>query len=392
VSNNFYPTQRHKFQYLYTDWIQHNLLSNSEPITYFKDLLKKHKSAGNPNASQDIKTLLQHISLAMAKIDTLYGFSPVLIGSMAEGTKVGPCDEYDFLLQLGSNILPEQVMTTLSVAYNPSAPHTLSRLIEHSMMDEDTSCIHKLYATLRDTLNATVSEHQKDCSSSRRLRLLGFTLNSSGLPCMFLHWQTEMETEPILIKVDIVPGIPLTRRLQKAVAENDPHGNKITAPPHIIVGHLSTNCDIDDQSRNYYMLSACLAEQVFISNLPHIVKDGLALTKMLTSCTVIPIMHECVHKVKISSYALKNCLFSAIALGKIKVHDDRQTERDENQDINDIIDIVKEIGNALYQPVSMYFLPEAILEFDAKAVALAKSVLRRKSYFEDGSCRNAIPS
>ena len=50
----------------------------------------------------EINTLMKRISRGVKELDTRMGFTPVLSGSMSEGTKIGRMDEFDFLLYMHS--------------------------------------------------------------------------------------------------------------------------------------------------------------------------------------------------------------------------------------------------------------------------------------------------
>lgn len=51
---------------------------------------------------EEINTLLKRIARGVKELDTRMGFTPVLSGSMSEGTKIGRMDEFDFLLYMHS--------------------------------------------------------------------------------------------------------------------------------------------------------------------------------------------------------------------------------------------------------------------------------------------------
>ena len=278
-------------------WTECKLENRIRHTRYIKRLRTQFKARTHEEAEK-LKT---HIQRALNQLSSILGqkeeklrFDPALGGSVWEGTKIGPMDEWDYRA--------------------------------HLKVKKDDPVLKKLYPLLWESLEELKRIHSSSRSSTRPLRLVGFWIHSARLPGLVFSWP-HIETK--IVKVDLTPtveGGPWT-----GVRANDPFGNPIPMQHYILLHGSHGNLPTYEQP--VPKPTSCVIEQDTTGKLPPIVKEALILLKIITNLVVIPQFHHSVPKTcRLSSYNLKDAVYWALSKNKF----DKLFGDEEYQDTDDI--------------------------------------------------------
>jgi len=264
---------------------------------------------------EEINTLMGRIARGVKELDTRMGFTPVLSGSMSEGTKIGRMDEFDFLLYMHSvaELLDiKEADDTIPGFVRMNAKPGLSKdqiqniFIGDKLVASVFGCY--LYTLIQRVLgreNTWVYLHFY--WDKGPLELLGGTTISS----LELRW-VGREYNNLCISVDLAPVIHLQNWWPKAVVEET-----LLLPKAVKhYGSLIVVCKpapaeaFEGGNESYFRLSYCHMETRIFNSLPLDIKCSYVLAKILKEniSKLVPNHHS--GRTYISSYMLKMAFFT----------------------------------------------------------------------------------
>ena len=150
-------------QPLYDTWLRYHLIDRANDTKrYISRLLNKY----SPNSTENSKLLydiivdfLKKLSNDMKHEENTLGFYPELGGSISQGTKIGPMDEWDFRMVLSD------------------------KLAKHD------PALKKLYTLMWQCL-AEIRQTQASTNEPSLLTLVGFVINNARLPSLVFKWDS----------------------------------------------------------------------------------------------------------------------------------------------------------------------------------------------------------
>lgn len=265
---------------------------------------------------EEINTLMSRIARGVKELDTRMGFTPVLSGSMSEGTKIGRMDEFDFLLYMHSvaELMDiKEADDTIPGFVKMNAKPDLSRdqsqdiFIGNKLVASVFGCyIYSLIQRVLGREDTWLDLHFY--WNKGPLNIYGGTLQVCNLD---LRW-VGREYNNLSISVDLAPVIHLQNWWPKAVVE------KTLLLPNAVknYGSLIVVCKpapeepFEGGHESYFRLSYSHMETSIFNSLPLDIKYSYVLAKILMKniSKLVPNHHS--GRTYISSYMLKMAFFT----------------------------------------------------------------------------------
>ena len=249
-------------------------------------------------------------------------FTPVLSGSCSESTKIGILDEVDFLCQL--NFLPELDITA---HFDINFPAFYQLQINSNNHHVDLPLLKEFKGTTVLSSEAVgkrfafaVCKAFSDAKIWQNIHLsLGFTENfEKRISCINSLW-TGRDFKLKEISIDLVPTITVNilRELPK-------HANKLLEKlqlQHLLQESLfvckMNKKDREGHSNTFWRVSHSLIETNIFQSLPHSVREGYKLVKLLRTGDILDPLGSLM-KCSLTSYHLKTCLFFKLSKALVK--------------------------------------------------------------------------
>ena len=265
--------------------------------TTLADTLQKSYISGyfdreRQNESKTIQTYVEEFVLDITKkienSKKKLAATPILSGSVAEGTKVGYPDEYDFILHLHG--LQDEFDETSKSTVLTSTPHF------EVQMD-----IAQLLREYLDVFN----EHLQKYEHRKNFFLHKSAKNSSVRPFTIILSQTGIFFKYLKVNIDFVPAFTIS---YQKVQEIFPRISPACVKGQIFA--IMKNCEYQSVDLR---LSFSVHERDLINSLPMYVQNGYRLSKAIRHKEVCPnaqvlgMMFTSVDEY-VTTYMLKTCL------------------------------------------------------------------------------------
>ena len=265
---------------------------------------------------EEINTLMNRIARGVKELDTRMGFTPVLSGSMSEGTKIGRMDEFDFLLYMHSvaELLDiKEADDTIPGFVKMNAKPDLSKdqsqdiFIGNKLVASVFGCY--IYSLIQRVLGR--QDTWLDLHFYWDKGPLEVSRGTSGVCKLALRW-VGREYNNLSISVDLAPVIHLQNWWPKAVVEQTlllPNAVKHYGSL-IVVCKAAPEEPFEGGHESYFRLSYSHMETGIFNSLPLNIKYSYVLAKILMKnvSKLVPKRH--IGRTKISSYMLKMAFFT----------------------------------------------------------------------------------
>ena len=344
------------------------------------------------DVKEAILTLVGRIANEVSILDPRFKFDPLLSGSVAEGTKCGFPDEFDFLCCLDKF----SVLCAAQLDLCPSGFVKMERkLIDEGENDIFSDFFGKNKELLNDQVIMSFQELLNYCIMKGDL-FKGLSLSTRDLTwkaansCeMRLFWQGSIYKE-ILVSVDMVPAIRVS-----VLSEKTFEGVQI--PPWLMNQDLFAVMMINEEqyttkASRFQRLSFSRLETALFRSLGKHIRDGYTLAKAMKSGYVCPPVYvkgtdklyvkgnelvpqdedsdtkSCnqveLAEVAISSYHLKTCLFHYLSsCNELPLKMDSGAQKEEVENIAESIRYAHAIYDELERrcnddDIPAFFVPE----------------------------------
>ena len=275
--------------------------------------LEQARQFENCQILDDVTTLIFRISEKVTQSDPQLRFSPVLSGSCSEGTKIGILDEVDFLCQL--KFLSELDITAHSDVIFPAfyqlQVDSNNHHVDLSLLKQFKGITLLSSEAVGKRFTFAVFKAFSDAKIWENLHLsLGFTeIFEQRISCINLLW-TGRDFKLKEISIDLVPTITVN-----LLQELPKRANKLLEKlqlQHLLQESLfvckMNKKDSEGHSNTFWRVSHSLIETNIFKSLPHSVRDGYKLVKLLRTGGVLDPLGP-LNKWSLTSYHLKTCLF-----------------------------------------------------------------------------------
>ena len=238
-----------------------------------------------------VEDYVLHITKLVESSNKKLAATPILSGSVAEGTKVGFPDEYDFILHL------HELQDEFDKSEEPLEYPT------HLGQSFDSVTI---FAEYNDAFIKQVREH-KNINNFHHLSSQIQTSNIKPFS-ITLHWNGNFFKD-LRVNIDIVPAFKITyQKAQKRLL----HVGKESANNQIFVVTKDDQYDL-----SHLRLSHSLHERDLLQNLPMHAKNGYRLAKAVRHAEVwpgvqLPDMTVASVDKYITTYMIKTCLLFTV--------------------------------------------------------------------------------
>ena len=265
---------------------------------------------------EEINTLMSRIARGVNELDTRMGFTPVLSGSMSEGTKIGRMEEFDFLLYMHSvaELLDiKEADDTIPGFVRMNAKPGLSKdqiqniFIGDKLVASVFGCY--LYSLIQRVLGR--EDTWLDLHFYWDKGPLKVSAATSQVCNLELRW-VGREYNNLSISVDLAPVIHLQNWWPKAVVEQTlllPKSVK-NYGSLIVVCKAAPEEPFEGGHESYFRLSYSHMETRIFNSLPLDIKYSYVLAKILMEniSKLVPNHHS--GRTNISSYMLKMVFFT----------------------------------------------------------------------------------
>ncbi|XP_020601745.1 uncharacterized protein LOC110040813 isoform X1 [Orbicella faveolata] len=265
---------------------------------------------------EEINTLMGRIARGVKELDTRMGFTPVLSGSMSEGTKIGRMDEFDFLLYMHSvaELLDiREADDTIPGFVKMNAKPDLSKGQSQDIFIGDKLVAsvfgRYLYSLIQRVLGR--EDTWLDLHFYWDKGPLKVSAATSQVCNLELRW-VGREYNNLSISVDLAPVIHLQNWWPKAVVEQTlllPKSVK-NYGSLIVVCKAAPAEPFEGGHESYFRLSYSHMETRIFNSLPLDIKYSYVLAKILMEniSKLVPNHHS--GRTNISSYMLKMAFFT----------------------------------------------------------------------------------
>ena len=265
---------------------------------------------------EEINTLMKRIARDVKELDTRMGFTPVLSGSMSEGTKIGRMDEFDFLLYMHSvaELLDiKEADDTIPGFVKMNAKRDLSKdqrqaiFIGDKLVASVFGCY--IYSLIQRVLGR--EDTWLDLHFYWDKGPLEVSGGTSQVCNLELRW-VGREYNNLSISVDLAPVIHLQNWWPKALVEQTlllPKAVKDYGSL-IVVCKPAPEEPFEEGHESYFRLSYSHLETSIFNSLPLDIKYSYVLAKILMEnrSKLVPSHHS--GRTDISSYMLKMAFFT----------------------------------------------------------------------------------
>ena len=265
---------------------------------------------------EEITTLMGRIARGVKQLDTRMGFTPVLSGSMSEGTKIGKMDEFDFLLYMHSvaELLDiEEADDTIPGFVKMNAKPDVSKDQSQDIFIGNKLVAsvfgRRLYSLIQTVLGR--EDTWQDLHLYWDNGPLKVSEGTSRVCHLKLRW-VGREYNNLSISVDLAPVIHLQNWWPKAVIEQTlllPKAVK-NYGSLIVVCKSAPEEPFEGGHESYFRLSYSHMETRIFNSLPLDIKYSYVLAKILMEnrSKLVPNHHS--GRTDISSYMLKMAFFT----------------------------------------------------------------------------------
>ena len=265
---------------------------------------------------EQINTLIGRIARDVKELDTRMGFTPVLSGSISEGTKIGRMDEFDFLLYMHSvaELLDiEEADDTIPGFVKMNAKPDVSKDQSQDIFIGDKLVAsvfgRHLYSLIQRVLS--VEDTWLDLHFYWDKGPLELSEGTSRVCNLEVRW-VGREYNNLSISVDLAPVIHLQNWWPKAVIEQTlllPKAVK-NYGSLIVVCKPAPEEALEGGHESYFRLSYSHMETRIFNSMPLDIKYSYVLAKILMEnrSKLVPNHHS--GRTDISSYMLKMAFFT----------------------------------------------------------------------------------
>lgn len=265
---------------------------------------------------EEISTLMKRIARGVKELDTRMEFTPVLSGSMSEGTKIGRMDEFDFLLYMHSvaELLDiKEADDTIPGFVKMNAKPDLSKDQRQAIFIGDKlvasvfgGCIYSLIQRVLGREDTWLDLHFYWDKGPLKV-----SQGTSKVCNLVLRW-VGREYKNLSISVDLAPVIHLQNWWPKALVEQTlllPKAVKDYGSL-IVVCKPAPEEPFEGGHESYFRLSYSHLETCILNSLPLDIKYSYVLAKILMENISKLVPNHHIGRTQISSYMLKMAFFT----------------------------------------------------------------------------------
>ncbi|XP_029202791.2 serine/threonine-protein phosphatase 6 regulatory ankyrin repeat subunit C-like isoform X2 [Acropora millepora] len=342
----------------------------------------------NEKICKSMACLMETIAQRMGEVEELFTTSVLPSGSVAEGTKTGDPDEFDFIFCLtkfadACDVMEEETSKINGLVKGRSKTEPAPKVSSHFFDDAGFIVTQNLRVAFNQVLSRIIQEEMTWRNSSFVLN--GFSDGSEEIErpafSVQLIW-ISCHHKYLDVSVDIVPAIyPRSWWPQHVNTTALPLMTKPVEAEGCLLLVLSQEERGPEEDSEFNLRISCLpAERHLMTKLPQEVKDAYMLAKVLVRDDICPVIsfrgdvttkdHAVRASSVIKSYMLKNCLLHVLS-GELSLISGCQGELLSKRNLMKftlnltikIFEKLKQLGEEEFLPA--YFLPsQNILNYE----------------------------
>ena len=323
---------------------------------------------------KEVDLLVNRIANAVKEQDERMEFTPVLSGSMSEGTKIGTLNEFDYLLYMTSvSNMCDVKDSDVPGFVHISAKELPSEQINGIFRESDHALVANIFrAYLYQLIQKVLGSH--DIWDSLHFYWDAgpiFTLRGpENISSLVIQW-AGLENSGLKVSIDLAPVIHQKGWMPRDLRE---HSSLLRVPIRafgslIVISKEAPEHETFEEGHDRYLrLSYSHVEKEVMLSIPEHKREAFILAKVLISEKVLPLLRPVesriapYSKIHISSYMLKMALFAL--LENVEVASE---SKGSFQDIDSSIKGVRELTSMVFSYIEKcilcnnlpsYFLPK----------------------------------
>ena len=307
--------------------LNRDIISVCEEILKEQSILLSVHHEENDRICKSMTSLMETVAQRMGQIEEVFTASLLPSGSVAEGTKTGNPNEFDFMFCLNKFantciVVEEEASKTSGLVKARSKTKPPPREFSHFIDDSGFILTQNLRVVFNQLLSRIIREEATWKNSNFVLNGISDGSEDIERPAFSVQvtWMS-CHHKQLHISVDIVPAIYPESWWPRYVDTTTMHlMTKAVKDEGCLLLALSQEERGPEEDSEFNFRISCLpAERNLMVNLPQVVKDAYVLAKVLISDEVSPVVtfsgdgvttkDHVVHPSSvIKSYMLKNCL------------------------------------------------------------------------------------
>lgn len=309
-----------------------DIISVCEEMLKEQSILLSAHHEENDRICKGMTSLMQTVAQRMGQIEEVFTASLLPSGSVAEGTKTGNPNEFDFMFCLTNfanacDIVEEEISKTSGLVKARSKTKPPPKVFSHFFDDTGFIITQNLRVVFNQLLSTIIREESTWKNSSFVLN--GITDGSEDLerPAFSVQvtWMS-CRHKQLDISVDVVPAIYPQSWWPRYIdtAAMPLMTNTVKDEGCLLLALSQEERGPEEDSEFNFRISCLPAEKNLMMNLPQMVKDAYVLAKVLISDEVCPVVtfsgdgvttedHVVRPSSVIKSYMLKNSLLHILS-------------------------------------------------------------------------------
>lgn len=312
--------------------LNRDIISVCEEILKEQSILLSVHHEDNDRICKDMTSLMETVARRMGEIEEVLTASLLPSGSVAEGTKTGNPNEFDFVFCLtkfanACDIVEEETSKTSGLVRARCKTKPPPREFSHFIDDTGFIITQNLRVVFNQLLSTIMREEATWKNSNFVLNGISDGSEDIERPAFSVQvtWMSCCHKQ-LYISVDMVPAIYPQSWWPRYIDATTLHLMTKTVKDEgcLLLALSQEERGTEEDSEFNFRISCLPAEKNLMMNLPQVVKDAYVLAKVLISDEVSPVVtfsgdgltteDHVVHSSSvIKSYMLKNCLLHILS-------------------------------------------------------------------------------
>lgn len=309
-----------------------DVVSVCEELLKEQSILLSEHHKENDRVCKGMTMLMEHVAQRMGEVEEAFTVSLLPSGSVAEGTKTGDPDEFDFIFCLtkfadACDVVQEEISKASGLVKARSKTKPPPKAFSHFFDDTGFIVTQNLRNAFNQLLSMIIREEATWENSNFVLNGISDGLEDTEKPAISIQviWMS-CRHKQLHISVDIVPALyPRSWWPRHIDTTTMPLMTKTVKDEGCLLLALSQEERGPEEYSEFNFRISCLpAEKCLMISLPKEVRDAYVLAKVLISDDVCPAVKfsgdevttedHVVHPSSvIKSYMLKNCLLHVLS-------------------------------------------------------------------------------
>ena len=317
---------------------QKKLKLTRDVVSVCEEMLKEQSTLSsvhhkeNDEVCKSMASLMETVAQRMGEVEEVFTTTLLPSGSVAEGTKTGDPNEFDFIFCLtkfadACNVVEEEISKTNGLVKARSKAKPPPKAFSHFFDDTGFILTQNLRNTFNQLLSMIIREETTWGNSNFVLNGISEGSEDTERPAFSVQviW-TSCRHKQLHISVDIVPAInPCSWWPRHINTTGMPLMTKAVKDKGCLLLALSQEERGPEEDSEFNFRISCLpAEKCLMMNLPQVVRDAYVLAKVMIRDDECPAVkfsgdgvttkdHVVFPSSVIKSYMLKNCLLHVLS-------------------------------------------------------------------------------